>query len=370
MADYTMKEKGWFQEAQAYGEALGHVSNYPLCYVYAMFLALSGHLLGRRAYIRYGTPLYANNYICLVGPSAISHKSTAMKLGIESLGDLRQVYRPLSHISTSQGLYLSMSENNGTALIVLDEIANMLNQKNQTFASNLISSLTELYGCPDHVGTYTRMNPINVDDTFVSLISGSTLEWLQTTLTVSDLMGGFGNRMTFVVGDPRPENPWPRLPYLDDLNWEPLLQYSGQVFLEETARDVWDTFYNKFANNQRDSPPFIRVLAERIPEKILKAAVVMAAWQGAKFIEADMLEAAIDWGRYLRKGLERLAPAFEQAEHQVVQAIIEGYDTKAKLFGVMSHNTDTRRLKEAVSNAEWLGKIRMSNDGTHFEVIG
>ena len=82
-----------------------------------------------------------------------------------------------------------------------------------------------------------------------------------------------------------------------------------------------------------------------------------------------MLDAAIDWGRYLRKGLERLAPAFEQTEHQVVQAIKEGYDTKAKLFGMMSHNTEARRLKEALSNAEWLGKIRMSNDGSHYEVV-
>ena len=370
--DYTTKEKGWFPAAQEFAEAIGSVSNYPLCYVYAMFLALSGHLIGRRAWISYGTPLFPNHYLCLVGPSAISHKSTAMKLGINSLEELQTEMNILSHISTPQGLYLSMAQENGgdgTAMIVLDEIANMLNQKSQTFASGLVSSLTELYGCPNRVGTYTRLNPISVADTFTTLVSGSTIEWLQSTLTVSDMMGGFGNRMTFVVGEPRPENPWPRLPYFDCLDWNPLLKFNSQVFLEEESIPVWEDFYHTFAKTQAASPPFIRVLAERIPEKILKAAVVMAAWQNSKYIFPDTLHSAIDWGRYLHKGLERIAPAFEQVEHQVVQAILDGYNTKPKLFGALSHNTDTRRLREAVNNAEWLGKIRLANDGTHYEVV-
>lgn len=364
--DYPMSAKGWVSEAQQFGEALGHVSNYSYAYLLAMFYALSGHLIGRRAFIRYATPLYPNHYVCLVGPSAVSHKSTAMKLGLESVSN--HPIHVMSHITTPQGLLMGMSENGGEALVVLDEIANMLAQKRMDASKNLIASLTELYGCPTVAGTYTRHQPIKVDEPYLTLVAGSTIEWLQSTLTVSDMMGGFGNRMTFVVGDPRSENSWPRQPFLDDLDWSPLFRFSGQVFLEEEARDLWDEFYAKFSAHQQHSPPFIRVLAERIPEKILKAALVVAVWRNTKYITPDILDAAIDWGRYIRKGLERLAPAFQEVEHQVVQAVREGHNTKSKLFAALSHSTETRRLREAISNAEWLGHIRLNCDGTEYEV--
>lgn len=365
--DYLPSRPGWFAAAQEFGEALGHVSNYPYAYLYGMFLAISGHFLGRRAYIRYANPLYANHYICLVGPSALSHKSTAMNLGLEAMGPAGADIPVITSVSTAQGLLQAMENNPGghSVLIKLDEMATVLAQKRQDYAANMLSALTELYGCPSSFGTYTRHNPIVVQDTFTTLIAGSTIEWLQQTLTAHDLMGGFGNRMTFIVGDPRPPKAWPLLPYLDDLDWGPVLRFEGQVFLDESAQEVWAAFYERFTTAQKESTPFVRVLAERIPEKILKAALVMTAWAGEILITPEALEAAIDWGKYLHQSLVSITPAFQQVEHQVLDAIREGYNTRPKLFGALTHVIETRRLKEALDTLKWLGEIRLNEDGSY-----
>ncbi len=360
--DYHLGRRGWFPAAGRFAESIGHVSNYPLAYVYALFLALSGHLIGRRAWIRYATPLYPNSYVCLVGPSGLAHKSTAMALGLESLGELLEDIPIINSLSTSQGLLLAMQNGGGTALVVLDELATLLHKQRQDFAADLMSKIVVLYSCPAQDGTHTRVDPITVHHTFLTIISGSTIEWLRTSLTSSDLMAGFGNRMTFILGDPRLDNPWPKQPYWEDLQWEKMLDFEGQIRLDENARLEWDAFYGEFAKYQKAATPFVRVLSERVPEKILKTAVVMAAWGNTTVVNEVMLSQAVDWGKYLIRCVEKLVPNFEDVERQVQVAIIGGADDRQKLFGALSHVFSVKRLREAIQNLQWLGLL-VEEDG-------
>lgn len=356
--DYPLDKLGWFPAALKYAESIGHVSNYPLAYVLATFHALSGHILGRRAHIRYATPLYPNSFVCLVGPSALSHKSTAMNLALESLGELLKEMPPVRSLTTSQGLLQAMLNQGGMAFVVLDELASLLNKKRQDFAADLLARMTELYACPLTAGNYTRHEPIEVSHTFLTLLSGSTIEWLRSGLTASDMMGGFGNRMTFVLGDPRPPIPWPKSPFWKNLQWERITDYEGEVRLSDDAREYWDKkFYPRFDAQQRKATPFVRVLAERIPEKVLKAAVVMTAWRNTDIVDLDLLQAAVDWGRYLHQSVERLTPSFEVEDRQVLETIRQGQNTRQKLFGALSHQIAIRRVREAVDNLKWLGML-------------
>lgn len=356
--DFPVTRKGWFPNAYKYWEAIGHVSNYPAAYVYAMFLALSGHIIGRQAYIRYAVPLYPNHYVCLVGPSALSHKSTAMTLGLESLGETLKEMPPIRSLTTSQGLLQAMQNAGGLALVVLDELANLLQKKRQDFAADLMARIVELYACPMTAGNYTRTDPIEVRNTFLTMVAGSTTEWLRSGLTASDLMAGFGNRMTFVLGDPRKVNPWPRQPVWNNLDWDRIKEFSCQVRLDEDAQDAWSVFYKQFDAKQRKTTPFVRVLAERIPEKILKACIVQAAWRSTDIVDAEILDQAVDWGSYLYDAVERLTPSFELEDRQVLNTVKGGYDTRPKLFGALSHEIPLRRIREAVDNLRWLGMLR------------
>jgi hypothetical protein len=366
--DYLLNKPGWFPAALKYAESIGHVSNYPLAYVLATFFVLSGHILGRRTFIRYATPLYPNSYVCLVGPSALSHKSTAINLALESLGDIIDEMPPIRSLTTSQGLLQAMLNGGGNAFVVLDELANLLSKKRQDYAADLMARLVELYSCPRTAGNYTRYEPLEVSHTFLTLLTGSTTEWLRSGLTASDLMAGFGNRMTFVLGDPRKVNPWPKAPFWANLQWERITEYEGEIRLDGDAREYWDKdFYPKFDEKQQASTPFVRVLAERIPEKILKAAIVMTAWRNTDLVDLDILQGAVDWGRYLHASVERLTPSFEVEDKQVLASIQQGHNTRPKLFGALSHQIALRRVREACDNLRWLGLVK-ETDG-FFQII-
>lgn len=364
--DYDMSRRGWFSAAESYADAVAGVSNYPYAYVYATFLTLSGHLLGRRTSIRYATPIYPNYYTCLVGDSSITHKSTAMSLGIESMRGVSDI-PPTRNVTTQQGLLQAMLTGGGRALLWLDEMAALLSKKRQDFAADLLSRIVELYSCPSTAGNYTRYDPIVVENIFLTILSGSTIEWLQSYLTASDLMAGFGNRMVFVLGDPRQEKDWPPPPDWSEFKWTPILDFEGEVQLDEQARDVWAVFYNKFTQVQIKSTPFARTMAARIPEKILKTVLVMCAWLRDNVAGPSVVDAAIDWGRYLHTCIQRLSPAFEQPERQGLAVIKEGCDTGPHLFDRLSHIYSGTRIKEALNNLKWLGVITINGD--RYEVI-
>ena len=351
----------WFGAASRFSEAVAHSSNFPLAYVYAVFLAVSGHLIGRRTHIRYATPLYANQYVTLVGASGIAHKSTAMNLGIESISDFWMT-PPLHNVSTRQGLLLAMRESDGQAFLALDELASLLTRKRQDFAADLLISLTELYSCPRSAGTYTRKDPIIVENCYLTVMAGSTVEWIQTSITAQDLMAGFGNRMTWVLGSPRPEASWPKKPYWDDFKWETLSNVPGECRLSDQADDLWHDYYIRFQGRQRRANNFTRTMAERIPEKVLKCALVQCAWAQTDIIDDEILAHAIDWGHYLYRCVLELMPRLEDSEHQVLGAIERGCNTRPKLYRELSTVLGGERIRRALTNLMWLSLVE-EHDG-------
>lgn len=361
--DYEIARKGWTEPARRFNEAIGHVSNYPLAYVYGLWLALSGDVIGRNAYVRYAVPIYPNHYICLVGDSAIHHKSTAVQVSLETLGDRILDEPPMTDISTSQGLLDELAGAGGKRLVYLDELASAAKRGKQDFAADVISKLVELYASPRSTGTHTRHNPIVVENVFLTLISCSTIEWLRSSVANTDLMAGFGNRMTFIMGEPRVEKSWPQSPWLEDFEWDKLDGFSGALKLDEQARGLWDEFFEDQGARLRTVSPFVRTLVARIPEKIIKAAIVQCAWYETQIIDLSILEAAIDWGKYVWDCVTELAPAFGMLEEQILQLIASGKIThRRQVMQYLSHSGHSARsIKDALTNLNWLGHVQDTN---------
>ena len=361
--DYDISKPGWFRQARDFQDLIGHVSNFPLSYAYALMLALSGHVIGRNANIRYAQKIYPNHYICLVGSSGIHHKSTAIGLSLEAMGNERLAdYPPIRSLTTTQGLLTAMSNTGGQGLVVLDELASMTAKRKQDYASDLLSRIVELYGCPPVSGTYTRHDPIEVFEPYLTMISASTVEWLQSTLQNADLLAGFGNRMTFILGTPREEKDWPTLPHFEHPFFDPIIDFEGNIQLDQYARIRWGEFYKRFQARQVKNSAFVQVLAERVPEKVLKNVIVQAAWNKTTLVDHEMLERAIDWGTYLYRCVEQLTPAFEAVESQVLQAVQDGANTPRKLYSRFSATIDTKRVQSALKALEWIGLIEKSAD--------
>ena len=361
--DLGTERKAWFPAASDFLEIVGPASNYPLAYIYGMFLAISGHVLGRATYVQYANKIYPNQYICLIGGSGTHHKSTAINLSLETLGEERIVeeFKPIRTVTTSSGLLLTMKNNLGPGFVQLDELASMTMKKRQDFAADLLARIVELYSCPLTAVNTTRKDPIVVEYPFLTFVSASTLEWIRTTLSNTDMLAGFGNRMTWIMGDPRPEKAWPtrvNTGAFED-RWEQLDRYRGEVVLLDDARQLWEHWYhNDFTVRQTKSPRFLQTIAERVPEKVIKAALIAAAWQGVKFIDLEILEAGIDWGNFCYDSLEQLIPAFGQLEERILAAIKTDINTKALLTQNLAHEVPAERIQRSIRALVWADRIR------------
>ena len=340
--DYTIDRRGWqLQPAYDFQEYMAPVSSFPMAYVYATFLGISGHILGRNAYLMYGAhEMYTNQYIALLGGSGTHHKSTALKAAMRLQGTERlEATPPLRALTTEQGLLTAMNNTGGHALVVLDEIANMLSKKKQDFGASLLSQLVNLYDCPDEAGNYTKYDPTIVTEPYVTFMSASTMEWLRDSLSTNDMLAGFGNRMTWVLGDPRKPKAFPTPINTVDAPeiFNQLEMFSGEVVLTEEARDRWEHHYYEFLDIQKASPPFLQVMAERLTDKALKAAIINAAWDDSHYIEIEHLERGIDWTNYLHDCLKVMLPTFGSKEQTILASLSNGRDTKRKLYNEHGH---------------------------------
>jgi len=172
--DYNVDRVGWrLPQAYEYQGYMAPVSSYPLAYIYATFLAISGHILGRSTYLQYGAhQMFTNQYIALLGGSGTHHKSTALKAAVALQGKERnEAIPPVRALTTEQGLLTAINNTEGKSLIVLDEIANMLSKRKQDFGASLLSQIVNLYDCPPEAGNYTKYVMGNGRTTYTKSVS-------------------------------------------------------------------------------------------------------------------------------------------------------------------------------------------------------
>jgi len=308
----------------------------------------------------------------LLGGSGTHHKSTALKAALRLQGPERlEDNPPVRALTTEQGLLVAINNAGGQSLVMLDEIANMLAKKRQDFAASLLSQLVNLYDCPSEAGNYTKYDPIIVTEPYVTFMAASTMEWLRDSLTTNDMLAGFGNRMSWVLGEPRPPKPWPTPIKTEGAaemfnNLEMFASPDGLVLTQDSL-DMWGWYYNKFQELQKESPPFLQTMAERLPDKALKAAIIHAAWADSQYIEQEHLEAGIDWANYMHDCLKELLPSFGNREQNIMAAIAKGKDTKRKLYADQSHKFTSEMIKKSLDSLLSLGVLRMA--GSKYQIV-
>lgn len=339
-----------FPRAQQFAETFHKSSNFAYAYSYATFLTISGHILGRRIYTERRVRLYPNFYTCLVGPSAESRKSTIMNFGINTLEmDVTNT------LTTVLGLITLLDRAGGSVMVHLDELSTFLNQAKKDYAKELASVLTTLYDNPSKIENTSAKSMIRVTNPTLSVLSGSTVEWLQRTMTVGDILGGFGNRMTFILGDPRTEYDEPILAPTE-FNWEPCLQTDGPIAMTPEAYEGMGYYERAFQERIRNYSPLHKVMLQRVTDKVMKAAMIQAAWEGTG-IDIEILQQAVNWGHYLEKCIEILAPSFETLDKQVMALIKQDIDTNEALFKALGHFNNAKTINDVLYNLEKIGAI-------------
>lgn len=157
------------------------------------------NVLGRRVQVaRPGAPVFLNQFIVLVGPSAMARKSSTIKLA-DSIVSHFVDEKPLTTRVTGRSLekYLATLPNGAVARFTIYELATVLGKD---ITKDLPVVLTDLYDCPEHrFSPATVSRQLEYDHVYVNLIAGSTGEWLLQRASSDIWSGGLGSRFVFVV---------------------------------------------------------------------------------------------------------------------------------------------------------------------------
>jgi hypothetical protein len=320
-------------------------------------MAAAGSVLGRRAYVPYGLPLYANLYVAIVGPTGEGRKSTSLRHAERILKEVDETWRVLHGLSSAEGLLSQVADpweklsakgevvvQGGTTdkrlTVWLGELSSLLRKAKQDRVSNIVPMLTEAFDCPPDLALPTKADPIVVTAPYFSLLSASTPSWLED-LQDRDVLGGFGNRFLFILGSPKAPIPFPAPPdamlrskiiaHLKDLLvWMP---EELEVNLTPDARELWDEFYTRWRMETWPDEMFAAIV-QRIPDVVLKIALIYAVLEKRTEIDAEILTAAIDAGGYAVASAQRIFSDFHSTrESKLEKRILDVLQQGGMKFG-------------------------------------
>jgi hypothetical protein len=304
----------------------------PVSYALAAGLSGFGCSLRRRVYVdQERWKVYPNLSILLVGPSGIG-KDIAIDHGETLIKKLGQV--PSTPARTIEGIYARMIAECGypaCAFIPAPEVSAFMGKKD--YQESMAQELTALLSTKDYhdVSTKGEGKTVIVEPT-VTMMTGSTEEWLHRAMPDGSLEGGL----------------WPR--FLIMVEWYgkkfvPLVGFDNEREVLQEAYRAEERFYTKaseliarfnsgparghsfvplldarylytnwYINRFRRFSPSVVAYANRCRDQVLRIALIMAASRDHDFIEETDIQFGIDMLAHVADNVERaLKPPTEES---------------------------------------------------------
>lgn len=338
----VLAEACWVEPFSYYREALCRTTEAADEYHFFSLMTVIGALLGRRIYVDYGKPLFPNQFTCLTGPTGGSRKSTAMHYAFDMLEEIDESLKHTEATGSAEGLMEAMAfadatpdevdgikammgwtkkkkdGTNGTEgeyfdesdleakgqrrLIVRQDEFTQLLAKAKSNRTNLIPHLLTAFDCPKEIRLPTRTRPLVIVNPAVSILSGTTVEFLGEHFDDMDWYSGFGNRIMFVEGttkdrielpDPPNEEAWDRaVKYIFQAYTEIMRASEEQVskggqrdfsrlrfVMDAEAIEMWKEHYNAWQDLRVHYASDQLAASQRTSDYALKFAMIYAALQ-------------------------------------------------------------------------------------------
>ena len=316
--------RGAFQD---YRRALAETTEASDNYHFLGLAVVAGLIIGRRAYLEHGRPIYPNLYACIVGETGHARKSTAISHARRLLADFEEIYTLTT--GSWEGILDALDGDRRRVLLVPGEYRSLAAKAGQESTSNLIPGLTEAYDCPAELSHRTRGKDLRTSDPFLSIFTSSTRDWLQHSFQALDVAGGFVNRWTFVDGTPKPPNPLPARP--DDSLWGEVRKAlrdmdegidvapdSRRLELSPEAREVFVDFYRDL-HEAKHGTELLAQLAQRLQDQALKLALLYALLEGCDYIRQEHMAAGTMFASWELHAQGRIFEGFGEGKQRKLE---------------------------------------------------
>lgn len=339
-----------------------------------------GALAGRKISLKSGArPIYPNMYFALVGRTNFARKS-------ESLHKIRSLIREFesdtleltNKISSSEGLIKTLSEVDDMRLLCLiDEFKAFFTKSQQKVTEGLIPFMNEAADCPPKLDSKTKENRLTAIRPNVNMIGCLTPQWFEDSVTLSNLGGGFINRIAFFLHEQQPlislSEITPPEPIKFELTKQLIkdiaeLNTFRQFVFSEEVRESEKIWYHKTMSELLEKDDIVVDATARVQQHVIKFALLLAYMNNPSDdkIHLKEWECAREIGAYLTKVNLRLFSdlSFDKLsaqEKRVLKHLDElgGDATKSDLSNKIGRNKksgvssrDLQRILEALTSNE------------------
>jgi hypothetical protein len=297
-----LPQSGFFYDYMRYTDRQESPDSYHF-WVAATILAA---VLERQCWVPKGVyKVYPNLYTILVSASGRCRKSRAIAMGMKLIEDMSFV-NILADKTTPEALVdaldgkktvtggRTITQADSTGFIQANEFAVFINK--QQYNQAMVPLLTSLFDNPDSWKYKTKSGgTVHLKNVSLSMLGGSTPEWLASDLPDNAFEGGFMSRIIFIVRQDRNRIiPWPEEPpqaEIDGLKAQLVRMRRdciGGIGLDERAMAWFNNWYNS-AELRPSADYQLTGFVERKPDLVLKMALLLAVSQGRSTIDiADM----------------------------------------------------------------------------------
>lgn len=360
--------------------------------------------LGRRSWVQFGPwQTYPNFYILLVAPSALNRKSTAIRMAGKMVRDLQPPPKIIPENLTPPALMdeLKKVEVNditcllrasGTGYVLADEFKSFLNRK--SYDMGLATLLIQLFDCNDTVEYKTISRGLErVEKSCLSVLGGSTSDWLRDGIPPDAIGGGLTSRMIFI--QPREKSQlvsWPvhgprqmflyqsavkRLQSISQVEGEFIITPEAKTYCQQTYMDFW----NSGVGPIMEADPMLTGYTGRRQQHQLKLSMILSAsTTNEKIITLDHIQRATmaleEAEKYLPKIMSQISATPIGANIDVVRRILSqgknGMMSRSELQRKLSHKFDKKILDDILGTLIDANLVTQMLDGASviYKTIG
>lgn len=353
----------------------------PTSYAVAIGLSSIGAVCRRSVYIdQVNWKVYPTLRVMLVGPSGVG-KDTAIDRGIDALTKCLNI--PIIGGKSFETLQqnLAAMKPPAVALIPAKELTAFIGKTN--YQEGMVQRITDLLSDSARIDVSTKgEGELYIMEPTVTMMCGSTAEWLQKAMPEGALEGGFFPRFLIVSEEYTGRN-IPLVKHALTHSEVAAVNASRERFHEwlrglnnimrarsipdkrkemTILTDAVDMYTNWYYNRKKYFSPTVRPYAERSRDQVLRLAMLLAISRSQPWITADDMKFAIEFMSYLGSRLdEAVIPMRKEAI--AAKAILDALPANINDLRIKLNPTYGRRMiLEALTHLKETKQIKIEGE--------